>query len=212
MIVTPTDLDPRERYKMLIGTVLPRPIAWVSTADSNGNPNLAPFSYFTAVCSNPMTLLFCPGVVPNGDGKKDTLRNVEETREFVINLTNESTAQAMNLSATDLPPGESEFEWAGVTPAPCETIRAPRVAEAPIAFECVLDRIVTIADKPGGGHVVFGTVQRIHVRDDLYKNGRIDLEAYQPIGRLGGNTYAHLNDFFEMPRVPAPKYNTSQTE
>lgn len=210
MILNPAEMDARHRYKTLIGTVLPRPIAWVSTADAHGNPNLAPFSYFTAVCGNPMTLLFCPGVLPTrDDGKKDTLRNVEETREFVINLTNEDTAQAMNLSATDLPPGESEFDWAGVTPAPCEVVRAPRVAEAPIAYECTLDRIVTVSDQPGGGHAVFGTVQRIHIRDDIYEaNGRIDLAAYKPIARLGGNIYAHLNDFFEMERVPAPSNRT----
>lgn len=170
MILDPAEMDPRARYKTLIGTVLPRPIAWVSTTDGNGNHNLAPFSYFTAVCGNPMTLLFCPGVLPTrDDGKKDTLRNVQATGEFVINLTNEETAQAMNLSATDLAPGESEFEWAGVTPIPCETVKAPRVAEAPIAYECALDRIVTISEEPGGGHTVFGTVQRIHIRDDIYQ-------------------------------------------
>jgi flavin reductase (DIM6/NTAB) family NADH-FMN oxidoreductase RutF len=122
--------------------------------------------------------------------------------EFVINLTNEETMQAMNLSATELPYGRSEFEWAGVTPAPSQTIRVPRVAEAPIAFECTLRQIVVISEGPGGGAAVFGEVQCIHIRDDLYQGGRVVLEALRPIGRLAGAGYTRVTDTFEMPRVP----------
>lgn len=201
MIIDPDSLDNRGRYKLVIGSVLPRPIAWVSTADAAGRLNLAPFSYFTAVCPTPLTLLFCPGVHADGR-KKDTWANIEQVPEFVINITNEDTAEQMNRCATLLPSGVSEFEWAGVTPVPSESVRVPRVAEAPIAFECVLDRIVVVSDRPGGGAAVLGQVRRIHVRDDLYHDGRIDAAALRPIGRLAGDAYTRLGEVFHMARIP----------
>ncbi len=204
MIINPLDLPQRDRYKLLIGTVLPRPIAWVSSMSRDGALNLAPFSYFTVASTEPMTLLFCPQIPIGSTAKKDTLRNVQEVPEFVINLTNEETAEAMNLTATTLPHGVSEFEWAGVTPLPSETIRVPRVAEAPISFECVLQQIVTVSDQPGGGAVVFGEVQRIHIRDDIYVGGYVRLDALQPIGRIAGAGYTRVTDTFEMQRVPPP--------
>jgi flavin reductase (DIM6/NTAB) family NADH-FMN oxidoreductase RutF len=204
MILNPTDIPQKDRYKLLIGTVLPRPIAWVSTMNGAGQLNLAPFSYFTVASTNPMTLLFCPQVQPSG-APKDTLRNIEEVPEFVINLTNEETVEAMNLSATILPYGESEFEWAGVTPAPSETIRAPRVAEAPVAFECTLQRIVVVSDQPGGGAVVFGEVQRIHIRDDIYVDSYVLLDQLKPVGRIAGMGYTRVTDTFDLPRVPPPQ-------
>ena len=204
MIMDPDHLNRKERYKLMIGSILPRPIAWVSTMDVAGNLNLAPFSYFTAVCPDPMTLLFCPGWSPCTRRHKDTWPNMEQVPEFVVNITNEVTKEAMNLSATEFEHGRNEFEWAGVTPAPSTTVRVPRVAEAPIAFECKLQQIVVVNDGPGGGAVVFGEVQAIHVHDDVYDNGYIVLEALQPIGRLAGFDYAHINDVFEMRRVAPP--------
>ncbi len=203
MILKPEEIARKDSYKLLIGSVLPRPIAWVSTVSADGRLNLAPFSYFTIVCPHPMTLLFCPGVHPDGR-KKDTWRNIEQVPEFVINLTNEETAERMNLSATLLPAGESEFEWAGVTPIASETIRAPRVAEAPISFECRLREIVVISESPGGGAAIFGEVQCIHIRDDVYQDGYVLLEKYRPIGRLAGAGYTRVTDTFEMHRVPPP--------
>ena len=205
MIINPETLTDGERYKLIIGSIVPRPIAWVSTVDSAGNLNLAPFSYFTAVCPNPMTLLFCPGWSGLRGRMKDTLHNVRQTEEFVVNIVNEETKEAMNLSATEFEAGISEFEWAGVTPAASETIQVPRVAEAPIAFECKLQQIVVVKEGPGGGAAVFGEVQSIYVRDDVYENGRILPEKLQPIGRLAGTSYAHINDFFEMKRVAPPQ-------
>jgi flavin reductase (DIM6/NTAB) family NADH-FMN oxidoreductase RutF len=201
LIIHPDDLNNQGRYKLVIGSVLPRPIAWVSSMDAAGRLNLAPFSYFTAVCPTPMTLVFCPGVHADGR-KKDTWANIETVPEFVINVTNEETAEQMNLCATLLPAGRSEFDWAGVTPAPSETIRVPRVAEAPIAFECVLDRIVTISDQPGGGAAVFGRVTCVHVRDELLDDGRILTDVLRPIGRLAGDAYTRVTDVFHMKRVP----------
>lgn len=208
MVVNPSDLANKERYKFMIGAILPRPIAWVSTMDKAGNLNVAPFSYFTAVCTNPMTLIFCPGYSPitEKEGKKDTLRNIEAIPEFVINLVNEDVAEAMNLTAALLPQGQSEFEFAGITPAPSHTIQVPRVAEAPIAYECKLQRIITVSDQPGGGSAVFGEVQRIHVRDDIFdqEKGYIVLDKYKPVGRLGGMGYVRVTDTFEMKRPVLP--------
>lgn len=204
MIINPSELSPNERYKLVIGGVLPRPIAWVSTMDREGSLNVAPYSFFTAVCREPMTLLFCPGYSPQKEGKKDTLRNIEAIPEFVINLVNEEVAEAMNLTAVLLPHGRSEFEYAGLTPAASETIQVPRVSEAPIAYECKLQQIVTVSDQPGGGSAVFGEVQCIHIHDDIYRDGYILLEAYKPIGRLGGQSYVRVTDTFEMQRPTAP--------
>jgi len=203
MILDPNDLSRKEKYKLVTGSVLPRPIAWVSTMDGAGQLNLAPFSYFTAVCPQPMTLLFCPGVHPNGR-KKDTWRNIEQVPEFVVNLTNEDTKEAMNLTATTLPSGQSEFEWAGVTPVPSRTIQVPRVAEAPISFECKLRQIVVVSEEVGGGAAVLGEVQCIHIRDDLYRDGYVLLEKLRPIGRLAGAGYTRVSDTFQMERVPPP--------
>ena len=135
MQLNPEELTNRDRYKLIVGAIVPRPIAWVSTIDAEGRPNLAPFSFFTAVCSNPMTLLFSPGWSDVRGRMKDTLHNIRAVPEFVINITNEATAEAMNLTATEFDAGVDEFAWAGVTAVPSETISVPRVAEAPIAFE-----------------------------------------------------------------------------
>jgi flavin reductase (DIM6/NTAB) family NADH-FMN oxidoreductase RutF len=205
MIIKPDDLAERDRYKILIGSILPRPIAWVSTMDQAGNLNLAPFSYFTVGATIPMTLIFCPQRIGKEARKKDTLRNIEALPEFVVNLTNEETAEQMNLTATVLPPDHSEFEWAGVTPAPSTTILVPRVAQAPVAFECRLQQIVTMGDGEGGGSAVFGEVQWIHIRDDIYIDSYVKLDALKPIGRLAGHAYTRVTDLFEMVRQPPPK-------
>ena len=209
MIFNPSDLPYRERYKLTIGAILPRPIAWVSSMDGQGNLNVAPFSYFTAVCANPMTLIFCAGYSPEPgkDGKKDTLRNVEEVPEFVINLTNEDTAEAMNLTSVILPHGQSEFEFAGITPIPSEVVKVPRIAEAPIAYECKLQQIIRVSDQPGGGSAIFGEVLRVHVQDGIYDpdKGYIMLDKYKPIGRLGGMSYTRVTDIFEMQRPSRPE-------
>src|SRR5688572_9326518 len=167
MILKTSDLTQPERYKLLIGAVVPRPIAWVSTMNSNGLLNLAPFSYFTIGATIPMTLLFCPQVPMAGKSKKDTLTNIQDVPEFVINIASESLVKEMNLSSTDLPYGVSEFDWAGVHPAASQSIKVPRVAEAPISFECKLQHIHIISDQPGGGATVFGEVQCVHIRDEI---------------------------------------------
>jgi flavin reductase (DIM6/NTAB) family NADH-FMN oxidoreductase RutF len=151
-----------------------------------------------------MTLIFCPQTHSGTTDKKDTLRNIEKVPEFVVNLTDEETAERMNLTATVLPYGQSEFDWAGITPIPSETIRVPRIREAPVAFECVLQRIVAINEGVGGGSAVFGEVQRIHIRDDIYQDGYVQLDRFKPIGRLAGSGYTRVTDTFQMERVPPP--------
>lgn len=203
MIIQPHKISSKERYKLAIGSILPRPIAWVSTISKEGKPNLAPFSYFTVASVSPLTLLFCPQN-PQDNVKKHTQQNIEAVPEFVINLTNEETAEAMNLSATDLPLGHSEFEFAGVTPVASETISVPRVAEAPVAFECRLQQLITISQKAGGGTVIFGEVTCIHIRDDIYVDGYVQLDQFRPIGRLAGASYTRVTDLFDIQRLPAP--------
>jgi flavin reductase (DIM6/NTAB) family NADH-FMN oxidoreductase RutF len=205
VIVKPSDIVPKDRYKLLIASVLPRPIAWVSSMDPAGNLNLAPFSYFTVGARSPMTLIFCTQVAGSAGAKKDTLRNIKSVPEFVVNITNEETAEKMNSTATVLPRGMSEFEWAGLNPEPSVTIDVPRIAEAPIAFECRLQQIVTISDGPGGGTAVFGEVDCIHIRDDIYDSGNIDLQGLKPIDRLAGSGYTRVTDIFEMERRPPPQ-------
>ncbi len=207
MDINPQDLPHREVYKLLTGAVVPRPIAWVSTLAADGTPNLAPFSFFNAVCSNPPTVLFCPSMrtLPQGVGQKDTFHNVRATGEFVINFVTEALASAMNITATDLPPEVNEFERAGLTPAPSKTVRVPGVAESPIRFECRLHEIVTISVAPGGGQIIIGTVQHMFFADEVFRAGNyIDMQTYQPLGRLAGAGYTRVaSDMFEMPRLPS---------
>ena len=195
MILKPKDISTKDVYKFSIGAVLPRPIAWVSSMDASGKLNLAPYSFFTVASNNPFTLLFCPQDSAPGV-PKDTLLNIEAVPEFVINITNETTVQAMSASATSLPHGTSEFDYAKVTPAASETIRVPRVAEAPAAFECVRHEIVRV----GAGAVVMGRVTCIHIDDAFYDNGYVLWEKMGAIGRLAGNHYTRVTDHFEVAR------------
>lgn len=193
----------RTAYKLIIGAIVPRPIGWVSTVDAEGVPNLAPFSFFTAVCANPPTLLFCPMIRSTDVATKDTLENVRQTGEFVVNAVTDSLGPAMNLTSTELPPGANEFVLAGLTPTGSQAVRAPRVAESPIHFECVTNQIVDIGAEAGAGSVVIGRIVHIHVDDSLLIDGdKIDQTKFEAIGRLGGPLYARLEDQFAMERPP----------
>jgi len=195
MIFPPSDIPAKDRYKIATATILPRPIAWVSTIGADGVPNLAPFSFFTVASADPFTLLFSCSHKPDGS-KKDTWVNAETSGEFVVNLTNQATAEAMNITATTFPHGISEFDAAGLTPAPCRTVSAPRVREAPVSYECKLTQIVEV----GGNAVIFGAVQMIHISDEIYDGSYVNLAAMQPIGRLAGSGYCRVTDLFEMVR------------
>ncbi|MEJ5223218.1 MAG: flavin reductase family protein [Anaerolineales bacterium] len=201
MEISPATLPWQAVYKLLSGAVVPRPIGWISTIDAEGRPNLAPFSFFNVVCANPPTVLFCPMVRSRDAQTKDTLNNVRATGEFVVNIVTESLAPAMNLTAAELPPGQDEFAHAGLAKAPSHTVRPPRVAASPIHFECRLHQIIEISPEPGGGAVVLGIVQHIHVDENVLSGEwRIEPSALQPIGRMAGNFYTRTRELFELIR------------
>jgi len=196
----PQEHRPSDIYKLMVGSILPRPIAFVSTVDPAGIRNLAPFSFFTAVCSNPPTVLFCPAVRSSNAGQKDTLRNIVATQEFVVNVVSEEIAAQMNQTAAEVPPEVDEFELSGLTPIASFDVTPPRVAESPVQMECRLRQIVTINDQPGGGSIVIGEIVRFHVREDLLHDFRIDPDKLKTVGRMGGPTYSRTHDRFDLER------------
>jgi len=197
---SPQDHRPSDIYKLMVGSILPRPIAFVSTVDADGIRNLAPFSFFTAVCSNPPTIVFCPAVRSSTAGQKDTLRNVVATGEFVVNIVSEGIVGQMNQTAAEVPPEIDEFELSGLTPVASLVITPPRVAESPVQMECKLRQVITINDQPGGGNIVIGEVVRFHVREDLFHDFRIDPGKLNAVGRMGGPTYSRTHDRFDLER------------
>ncbi len=201
MIVDPNSLSEREAYRLMISAFVPRPIAFVSTRSLAGIDNCAPFSYTMGVASRPMVL----GVsVGERDGKpKDTARNILDTGEFVVNLVTDDLAERMNLASGDYAAHVSEFDEAGLTRAPSEAVRAPRIAESPVNFECYLLRAIRVADNL----LFLGQVLRLHIADAILTEGLVDVRKLRPVGRLGGAQYAHVRDIFEMkrPRVTGPK-------
>jgi flavin reductase (DIM6/NTAB) family NADH-FMN oxidoreductase RutF len=187
-------------YKLMIGSIVPRPIALVSTVDEGGVRNLAPFSYFTACSANPPVVVFCPMLRPVPPRAKDTLRNVMATREFVVNIVSEEFVERMNATAAQVSPEVDEFELSGLTPIASELIKPARVAESHVHMECRLLQVVHVSDQPGGGSLVLGQVLRFHVREDMIENFRIDPDKLHAVGRMAGSTYARTTDRFELER------------
>ena len=193
-------LSPREAYTWMTTTILPRPIAWVSTVAADGKTNLAPFSFFQGITANPPTLMFVP--VNNREGlPKDTLRNIEATREFVVNVVPFALAEVMNACAALLPFGESEFAAYGIEATASLQVRPPRVAAAPVAFECALHSITRIGEGAGAANVVFGRILGMHVAegvlgaDGFPEAGKLDL-----VGRLGREDYTRTTERFALKR------------
>lgn len=206
MIVNIADSSPKDVHKLLIGAVVPRPIAWVSSISADGVPNLAPFSYFTIASSDPPRLLFCP--VARADGSpKDTLRNIAHTGECVIHLVGETLAEAMNQTSGDYPYGSSEFEQIALPTTFSHRVTPPRLEAAPVAFECEVEKIVQL---DAGTAVVIVRVLLAHIHDDVYRDGYIALDALQPIARLAGNDYARITETFALKR-PRIDRETGQT-
>jgi flavin reductase (DIM6/NTAB) family NADH-FMN oxidoreductase RutF len=205
MIYDPSEHPLLETHKLMIGSIVPRPIAFVSTLSKDGLENLAPFSYFNGICSNPPSIMFCPAR-RGYDGKtKDTLNNIRDTEEFAVNIVSEDFAEQMVSTSTDFEPEVNEFEVSGLTPVPCQKIAPPKVAEAKISFECKLNQIVPVGNEgPGGGFVVIGTIVLFHIDDDVYEDGYINLEKLRPIGRLAGNMYTRTTDKLEIIRKIKP--------
>ncbi len=199
MEISPEAISPASMYKLLVGSVVPRPIGWISTVSKAGVYNLAPFSFFNVASANPPHVLFCPTERGTDGGRKDTLHNIREMGEFVVNIVTAQIADAMNLTATEFPPDVDEFAMAGLTAVQSAVVRPPRVGESPIHFECQLAQIIDL----GGGHVVIGRVVHVHVDDRLLIGGdKIDVTALQPIGKLAGNAYTRVTDLFDLVRPP----------
>jgi flavin reductase (DIM6/NTAB) family NADH-FMN oxidoreductase RutF len=214
MDVIPSQLARREIYNILISAVGPRPIAWVSSLSASGQPNLAPFSFFNAVCAKPPLLAFAPSLrlpkklgavagepagVPAGI-PKDTLRNIRETGEFVINVVTYELAEAMNLTSGDYDATINEFEVAKLASAPSKLVRPRRVAESPVSFECKLYQILDFNPGPEGGSLVIGEIVSIYIDERHLKEGRVDRNSLDLIGRMGGMQYTRTTERFEMVR------------
>ena len=214
MDVVPSELPHREFYNLLISTVVPRPIAWVSSLSASGEANLAPFSFFNAVCAKPPLLAFAPGMRPPkksetdadesrghpGVHVKDTLRNIRETGEFVISLVTYELAEAMNLTSGEYDASVDEFELAKVASAASKVVRPRRVAESPASFECKLRQILDFNPDPEGGSLVIGEIVLVHIDERHMKDGRIDRNSLDAIGRMGGMQYTRTTERFEMVR------------
>ncbi|MDP6457303.1 MAG: flavin reductase family protein [Candidatus Marinimicrobia bacterium] len=203
-------IDPKDHFfgdihKIMIGSIVPRPITLVSTVAMNGTQNLAPFSYFNGVCSNPPTIMFAPAR-RGYDGKtKDTLNNIRATEEFVVNIVSEAIGEQMVACATDYEPEVDEFEISGLTAVPSKKVSPPRVGESKVSFECKLNQIIEIGEGgPGSGAAVIGTIVLFHIDDEVTSDGRILLNKLQPLGRLAGNRYARITDTLRIVRQVKP--------
>ncbi len=195
--IVPTDLDPRDAYRLLISAVVPRPIGWASTQGADGSLNIAPFSFFNAVSNMPLTVMISVG--QRRGQPKDTLRNAQETGEFVINIVDEDLAAAMNITSGEWAYDVNEFDRAGLATAPSIDVKPPRVAAAPIALECKVTQIIPVQDTTYT--MILGRVLRFHIRSSLLRpNGAIDATLLRPVARLSGDEYATLGRVFEMKR------------
>jgi flavin reductase (DIM6/NTAB) family NADH-FMN oxidoreductase RutF len=200
MIIDVSSADVVAVYRAIVGVVTPRPIAWVTTVDSDGRVNLAPFSFFNAFGANPPVVVFSP-VLRRDGSRKDTLRNLEAVNEFVLNAAVEQLAEKVNATSRELPPGESEVDYAGLTLQPSAKVRPPRVAESPVHLECQVRQIMSIGDGPLAANLVIGEVLLFDIADSvLDDHGAVDPRKLRTIARLGGDYYCRSADLFEMKR------------
>jgi len=198
VIIDPQAVPVSIAYQLLTSAVVPRPIGFISSLSPEGVANLAPFSFFNAVCGEPPMIMFSAS---NRHPLKDTLRNVQAMREFVVNIVSEEIAAQMNLTAGDYAPDISEFDVAGLTPVASDLVKPPRVLESPVNMECRVHDIMEVSNKPMGGSVVIGEVVRFHVRDSIIdKDMLIDPDKLKPVARLGGPSYSRIRDHFDMVR------------
>lgn len=199
MKIDPKDLDYRDVYRLFMSAVVPRPIALVSTIGENGVFNLAPFSGFATIGVKPSLVHINIGRKRDGQ-KKDTLVNIESSKDFVINVVNEALAEAMNQSSAEYPSDVDEFKEVGLNPVKADIVKSPMVAESPVNMECQLVEIMEFGDLPRRTSMVIGEVVRVHIKDGLYVNGEIQMPALRVLGRLGGDLYCRTTDIIEMER------------
>lgn len=186
-------------HELLVGAVVPRPIAFVSTIGKDGVFNLAPYSFFAPISCRPMLVGFTTGWTRDGQ-KKDTLVNIEFSKDFVVNVVTEALAKAMNQSSYRYPSNVDEFKEVGLTPLKADKVKAPMVAESPINMECLLVQILEFGDAPRIHSFIIGEVVRFHIKDELYKNNEIQMSELKPIARMGGQIYCRTRDLFKMKR------------
>lgn len=196
----PQNLEQKSIYKLLTGIVIPRPIGWISSISEEGIANLAPFSYFNAVGDDPPHIMFSAGRGANSN--KDTLNNVLATKQFVVNMVTEELVEQMNSTAQGIPPHESEFDLANLTPIPSLKIKPPRVKESPITMECELVHHYTLEDnKFGGSTILVGRIVMFHIAENvLLDDYKINLDTYKPVARLAGSNYSKLGEIFSVKR------------
>jgi flavin reductase (DIM6/NTAB) family NADH-FMN oxidoreductase RutF len=194
MFLDPAATTPRELHHFLIGVIVPRPIAFVSTVGASGGFNVAPFSYFNLLSSRPPLV----GISVNrrATGPKDTARKIRETGDFVVNLVDEALSRQAVEASGDWPEEVDEFQLTGLTPVASTKVRAPRVAESPVSLECTLDRVIEL----GQTDFVIGQVVWAHVRDEVLTGGHVDPVKLRPVGRLGGQAYSVVREVIEIPR------------
>lgn len=199
MKIDPSSLDWKEAHELLVGAVLPRPIAFISTVGEDGINNVAPFSFFTSISVKPAYIGFSIGRYREGR-KKDTLVNIEFSKDFVINVVTEEIVDAMNQASKDYPSNVDEFKEVGLTPVKGDLVKSPMVAESPVNMECRLVKILEFGETPRINHFVIGEVLRVHVRDDIWVNNIIKADRLKAIGRLGEELYCRTTDMFEKKR------------
>jgi flavin reductase (DIM6/NTAB) family NADH-FMN oxidoreductase RutF len=200
MLIDPSTASSVDVYRLLIGVVTPRPIAWVTSVDREGRVNLAPFSFFNAFGAEPPVVVFAPNRKRDGS-KKDTLANVEATGEFVVNAAIAERAAEVNLSSKELPAGESEVELTGLSLLPSLQVKPPRLAESPVNLECRMRQIVSIDNRPFSANLVIGEVVLFHVAERVLDGrGHVDPRKLRTIGRLGGDYYCQTSDLLQMNR------------
>ena len=197
MIIDPTTVAPQINYRILVGAVVPRPIAFVSTVSPEGVRNLAPFSFFNVVCGDPPVVCFSP-IWRNPP--KDTIVNIRDTGEFVVNIVSEDFADRMNICSGEYPSSVDEFSLSGLTPVESVVVRPPRVKESHVNMECRLMQIVDVSARPMGGSLVIGEVVRFHVDDAVIEDFRIDADKLGAVGRMSGSDYARTRDRFSLIR------------
>ncbi|OAJ76344.1 hypothetical protein AYJ08_00040 [Brevibacillus sp. SKDU10] len=193
-----SELERQEKYKLLIGGIIPRPIAWVTSHNPEGVVNAAPFSYFNVACIDPMMISIAVSRKP-GQMMKDTARNISVTKEFVVNTVDVHNVALVNETSADFPADQSEVEALGLDLTPSQAIKVPRLALSKIHFECKLHQIVTLGE-PSASDLIIGEVVHVHIDDSMYFNGKIDAEKFAPVSRLAGHTYATLGELFDHPR------------
>lgn len=200
MLIQPDELSVRQMYAYMVGMITPRPIAWVSTVGPSGVTNLAPFSFFNGVSAKPAALCF--SAVNNRDGSlKDTIRNIEATGQFVVNVVPAALAEVMNQTSFEYPADESEIDAVGIEVVPSQIVSPPRVKASPIQIECQLIQVVKVGDGPAAGNLVVGQILVAHI-DDAVLNaaGEIDPDLLDTIGRMGASDYCWTRQRFALPR------------